>query len=155
MQQGITNSVFITEFTEFLTEVASKHNSILILGDFNIHISDLEDADSCLLLDAISALNLKQQVDMPMHNLGCTLDLIIMKKSKEYQVEKIIPGPYISDHQFITMQLTECKPKVQQLFTKHRKIPDDIVQEFNKDFNNQPALKATNLDMRCKEHSTK
>ena len=51
MQQGITNSVFITEFTEFLTEANSKHNSILILGDFNIHINDLEFADSCLLLD--------------------------------------------------------------------------------------------------------
>ena len=60
-QQGITNSIFITEFTEFLTEVTSKHN--------------------------------------------------------EYEVERIILGPYISDHQFITIQLTECKPKVQQVLT--------------------------------------
>ena len=56
-----------------------------------------------------------------MHNLGHTFDLIIMKNSEEYQVDKIIPDPYISDHWFITMQLTECKPKVQQLLTKHRK----------------------------------
>ena len=109
-QQSITNSVFITEFTEFLTEATSKHNIILILGYFNIHISDLEDADSCLLLDTISAFNLKQQVYIPMHNLGHTLDLIIMENSEEYQVEKIIPGPYISDHQFITMQLS-ANPK--------------------------------------------
>ena len=57
------------------------------------------------------------------------------------------------------MKLTECKPKVQQLLTKHRKIPDDIVQEFNKHFNNQPVLKATSLDkainqLRCEMQRT-
>ena len=124
---GNHKKCFITEFTEFLTEATPKHNNILILGDFNIHINDLKDADSCLLLDTISAFNLKQHVDIPMYNLGHTLDLIIMENSEEYQVEKIIPGPYISDHWFITMQLTECKLKVQQLLTKHRKIPDNIV----------------------------
>ena len=61
-------------------------------------------------------------------------------------MEKIILGPYISDHQFIIMQLTECKPKEQQLITKHRIIPDGILQEFDKHFNNQPVLKATYLD---------
>ena len=86
----------------------------------------------------------KKQVDIPVHNWGHTLDLIIMEKSEEYQVEKIIHGPHISDHPFITMQLTECKPKV-QLLTKHRKIPADIVQEFDKHFNNQPVLKETNM----------
>ena len=43
------------------------------------------------------------------------------------------------------MQLPDHKSKVKHPFTKHRKIPDDIVQEFDKHFNNQPVLKATNL----------
>ena len=106
-QQGITNSIFITEF---LTEVTLKHNNILALGDFNIHIDDLEDADSCLLLDTISEFSLKQQVNIPMHNLSHTLDLIIMENTEEYQVKKIITGPYISDHCFITIQLS-ANPK--------------------------------------------
>ena len=76
-----------------------------------------------------------------MYNLGHTLDLINMENSAEYQVEKIIPGPYISDHQFITIQLTKCKPKVQQLLTKHKKKPDDIVQEFKKHFKTNHYLK--------------
>ena len=84
MQQGITNSVFIIEFTEFLTEATSKHNNILILGDSNIYIHDLEDADSCLLLDSIGAFNLKQQVDILMNNLGHILELIIMENSEVY-----------------------------------------------------------------------
>ena len=145
MQQGITTCTSITEFMEFLTEITSQHNNILELGDFNIHIDDLEDADSWLLLDTISAFNLKQLVYIPTHNLGHTFYLIIIENS-EYQMEKIILDPYISDHWFITIQLTKHKPKVQQLLTKHRKIPDDIVQEFNKPFSNQPVLETTNLD---------
>ena len=92
-QWGITNSNFITEFTEFLTDVTSKHNNILTLGDFNIDIDDLEKADSFLLHGTINAFNLKQQVNIPTHNLGHILDLIIMENSDECEVEKIILGP--------------------------------------------------------------
>ena len=35
-QQAITSCNFITEFTEFLLDVTSKHNHILTMGDFNI-----------------------------------------------------------------------------------------------------------------------
>ena len=105
-QWGITNSNFITEFTEFLMDVTSKHNIILTLGDAYIHIDDLEDADSCLLHGTLNAFNLKQQVNIPTHNVGHILDLIITENSDEYEVKKIILGPYLSDHQFITIQLS-------------------------------------------------
>ena len=108
-------------------------------------MDDLEDVDSCLLHDTINAFNLKQQVNIPMHNLGHALDLIITENSQEYEVEKIVLGPYLSDHQFITIQLTEYKPKV-QLLTKHRRIPTDIMQGFNGHFNNQSVLETADLD---------
>ena len=116
------------------------------MGDFIIHMDDLEDVDSCLLHDKINAFNLKQQVNIPMHNLGHILDLIITENLQEYGVEKIIPGPYLSDHQFTTIQLTECKPEAQQLLTKHRRIPTDIMQGFNRHFSNQSELETTDLD---------
>ena len=76
-QQAITNGNFITEFTKFLMDVTSNHNNTLTVGDFRIHLDDLEDADSCLLHATINAFNLKQQVNIPMHNLGNILNLII------------------------------------------------------------------------------
>ena len=142
-QQAITNSNFITEF---LMDVTSKHNNILTMGDLNILMDDLENVDSCLLHNTINAFNLKQQINIPMHNLGHILNLIITENSDGYGVEKIILGFYLSVHQFITIQLTEHKPKVQQLLTKHRRIPTDIMQEFDKHFNNQSILQATDLD---------
>ena len=145
-QKAITNNNFITEFTELLTDVTSKHSNILTMGDFNIHMDDLEDADSCLLFDTINAFNLKQQVHITMHNQGHILNLIITENSEGYQAEKIIPGPYISDHQFITTQLSEHKPIVQQLLTKHRRIPTDVIQGFDKHFNNQLILETSDLN---------
>ena len=112
VQQVITNSNFITEFTEFLTDITSKHNNILKMGDFNIHMDDLEDVDSCFLYDTINAFNLKQ-VNIPMPNLGHILNFNITENSEGYGVEKIILGHYLSDHQFRTIQLTEFKPRVQ------------------------------------------
>ena len=64
-------------------------------------MDDLEDADSWLLHDTINAFNLKQQVNIPTHNLGHILDLIITENTEGYGVEKIILGPYLSDHWFI------------------------------------------------------
>ena len=144
-QKAITNNNFITEFTELLTDVTSKHNNILTMGDFNIHMDELEDADSCLLLDTINAFNLKH-VNIPMHNLGHIPSLIITENSEVYEVEKIILSPYISDHWFITIQLSEHKPIVKQLLTKHRRIPTDIMQRFDKHLNNQSILETSDLN---------
>ena len=116
------------------------------MGDFNIHMDDLQDVDSCLLHDTINAFNLNQKVNIPTQNLGHILGLIITETLHKYGVEKIILGPYLSDHWFITIQLTEIQPKVQQLLMKHRRIPTDIMQGFNRHFNNQSVLETTNLD---------
>ena len=50
--------------------------------------------------DTLNAFNLRQHVNIPTHNLGHTIDLIIM--SNDYG-GKLIPGPYISDHRLITL----------------------------------------------------
>ena len=92
-QQAITNSSFITEFIEFLMDVIPKHNNILTMGDFNIQMDDLEEADSCLLHSTINAFNLKQQVNIPTHNLGHILNLIITEKSEGYGVERSYQAP--------------------------------------------------------------
>ena len=45
-QQGITNSIFIDDLTELLTEVVSNHSYLIILGNINIHLNKLEDTDA-------------------------------------------------------------------------------------------------------------
>ena len=54
-----------------------KHQDIIILGDFHLHINDPEEQDAQMLQDTLNAFNLKQHVNIPTHNLGHTIDFII------------------------------------------------------------------------------
>ena len=71
------------------------------MGDINIHINDSKDKDAQTLLNTIAALNLKQHVNIPTHNLGCTLDLIITPATYH---GSLIARPYVSDHRFIILE---------------------------------------------------
>ena len=41
-RQKITNTMFIDDLTEYLTDWMASYRNILICGDFNIHIDDLK-----------------------------------------------------------------------------------------------------------------
>ena len=107
IDQQLKNSSFIDQLTDLLTEV-HKHQDLIIMGNINIHINDNEDQDAQTLLNTLEAFNLKQHVNIPTHNLGHTLDLIITAAT--YQGSLIV-GPYISDHRFITLETLHNKPK--------------------------------------------
>ena len=76
MQQGFTNSIFMDDLTELLTEVVFSHNNIIILGDINIHLNEPEDGDTRALCDICEAFNITQHIKFPTHNLDHTLDIV-------------------------------------------------------------------------------
>ena len=45
----VNNTNFLDQLTDLLSHVVPKHQDILILGDFNIHINDPEDQDAKIL----------------------------------------------------------------------------------------------------------
>ena len=91
----VSNANFLDQLTNLLSHVIPKHWDIIIMGDFNIHINDSEDQDAQTLQDTLNAFNLKQHINIPTHNLGHIIDLIIT--SNNY-MGPLIPGLYISDH---------------------------------------------------------
>ena len=64
-QQGKTNSIYIDDLTELLTEVVSNHNNLIMLGDINIHLNELEDADAKMLCDTLKTFNITQHIKLP------------------------------------------------------------------------------------------
>ena len=112
------------------------------MGDFNIHINDSEDQDAQTLQDTLNAFNLKQHINIPIHNLGHTIDLIIT--SNDYMGPSI-PGSYISDHRMITLNtnIPKLKPKT-EIKSVHN-LTDNKVQQFIDEFNNTPILNTSNL----------
>ena len=106
--QQFNNSNFIDQFTDLLTEELPKHQDLIIIGDINIHLNDSEDQDAQTLLNTIAVFNLKQHVDIPTHNLGHALDMIITPATYH---GSFIAEPCISDHRFITLETSHTKPK--------------------------------------------
>ena len=115
---------------------------MIILGDFNTHVDDPEDQAAQIVQDTLNAFNLKQHVNIPTHNFGHTIDLIIT--SNDYR-GKLIPVSYISDHRMITLDtnIPEPKPKTEIKYACN--LTDNKVQEFINQFNNMPILNSSNL----------
>ena len=112
------------------------------MGDFNIHINDLEDQDAQILKDTLNAFNLKQHINILTHNLRHTINLIIT--SNDY-MGPLIPGSYISDHRMITLNTNIPKPKPKAEMKSVCKFTDNKVQQFIDEFNNTPILNTSIL----------
>ncbi|XP_063340822.1 uncharacterized protein LOC134635361 [Pelmatolapia mariae] len=71
-----SNSVFISDFVDLLTHIATVSPNIILLGDFNIH---MDNSDHPLTKDFSSSLDsfgFKQHINFPTHTKGHTLDLV-------------------------------------------------------------------------------
>ena len=53
-----TNRAFLDDFTSFVTGLLPDHSNNIILGDFNLHVSNDDDIDSAIFLDTIEAMGL-------------------------------------------------------------------------------------------------
>ena len=53
---------------------------LLIAGDFNIHVDVPGNADSVCLKELLESMGLQQHVNVPTHESGHTLDLIITRQ---------------------------------------------------------------------------
>ena len=84
-KDGITNSMFIDDVTEHLSELLVNKQNNIILGDFNMHIDDPFNPEAGIFNDIMSALGLIQQVTFPTHNKGNTLDLIFSESDASKQ----------------------------------------------------------------------
>ena len=62
---NITNAIFIDKITELLTNRIPKYNNMVLLGDLNIHIDDLSNADSHVFNDTMQAFGFKQHITSP------------------------------------------------------------------------------------------
>ena len=71
---------------------------LLITGDFNIHVDDLQDSCARKFLEVFDCVGLKQHVDQPTHREGHTLDLTITLVSESLIVSTPVVDHFTSDH---------------------------------------------------------
>ena len=107
-EQQFNNGNFIDQFTDLLTQELPKCQDLILMVDINIHINDSEDQVAQTVLNTIVAFTLKQHINIPTHNLGHTLDLIITPATYH---GSLTAGPYVSDHICVTLAMSHKKPK--------------------------------------------
>ena len=101
-----TNAMFIDEITLLLVGWIAKYNNIVILGDLNMHVDDLTNADSYIFNDTMCAFDLKQHVTSPTHKCGHILDLVYSKVNSELNLHNCKVHEFISDHALVTIDTT-------------------------------------------------
>ena len=100
------NTVFIDEITELLEGMIGKYNNMVILGDLNMHVDDLTNADSDIFNDTMHAFCFKQHVTSPTHKCGHILDLIYSEVNSKLNLHNCKVHEFISDHALVTIDTT-------------------------------------------------
>ncbi|XP_072556731.1 uncharacterized protein [Paramormyrops kingsleyae] len=67
---------FLTDLTDFLTQLSAISSSILLLGDFNFHIDNVNSKPAAEFMDLLQFFNITQYVNFPTHTHGHILDLV-------------------------------------------------------------------------------
>ena len=96
-------SVFLDEFSDFLSFLCALPTPFTISGDFNIHL-DVKSTTSNEFLELLESCNLIQHVNFPTHIHGNTLDLFISQSDTDF-IKTVQPSDYIVDHASIIVTL--------------------------------------------------
>ena len=106
------NPSFLSDFSEFLTQLCSLSTSVLLLGDFNIHMDSTDSTITTDFTDMLDCFNLIQHVNFPTHNRGHILDLVCSTGLNLHHLSG--SDLFLSDHLAITMTINIPTPPPKQ-----------------------------------------
>ena len=69
---GNTHTRLLDEVSQLVQYYMTNHKNLVILGDFNIAVQDLNNPVSLAFYNTMEALGLIQHIDKPTHQLGNT-----------------------------------------------------------------------------------
>ena len=93
---------FLKEFADFLSDLLVNFDKALIVGDFNIHVDNQNDALGAAFTDLLNSFGVKQNVTGPTHRFNHTLDLIISHGTDPTDIDIIPQSDDVTDHYMVT-----------------------------------------------------
>ena len=133
-------SDFLTEFSEFLSDLVLSSDKIIIVGDFNIHVDVESDSLSIAFMSLLDSFGFTQNVNLPTHRFNHTLDLVLAYSLETFNVNITPQNPLLSDHFLITFDiiLAEYSPCHKNVVS--RRLSEKAVAKFKVDI--QAALRS-------------
>ena len=129
---------FFNEFTKLLEFLITKNSYLIICGDINIHL-DLTSNTTSSFLEILSTFNLSQNVNVPTHSHGHTLDTIIT--TLDLQLFNITSNDVkLSDHFLINcyLNLDQHPLQYKEIITRNYKLFSK--ESFQKDLRDNLEL---------------
>ena len=146
IKHQVTISMFTDDFISFMEKTLSDSKNPIILGDFNIHINDTDNADAITFIDSMEALGLVQHVNEYIHKAGNILDLIYTFQGDGLSVQYCSVGPFVSYHRIILAAINLRKLTLTWQKIKTRKTKDIRPSDFESEFNNGNIPETDNID---------
>ena len=133
---SLSMPTFFTEFESLLEFHISASIDLIFVGDFNIHIDDLNDVNSIHFLKLLNTFNLCQHVSFSTYNSGHVLDLIITNASSNLVTCPFLFYTYISDHKTVCVDIDLPKSNINKITFSYRQINKINFTDFNQDISN-------------------
>ncbi len=96
---------FLKEFADFLSDLLVNADKALIVGDFNIHVDNTNDALGLAFTDLINSFGVKQNVTGPTHRFNHTLDLFILHGIDLTDIDILTQSDDVTDHFLVPCML--------------------------------------------------
>ena len=106
------------------------YDNIIITGDFNLHVNEVDDPEIQVFNNTITALGFNQVVDFETHKQGNHLDLILVEELSKLKIANYFSGPYLSDHCTVETVLTQNREDMLRKSVTNRKLHNVDQQQF-------------------------
>ena len=127
----LTNSMFLEEFLDLLSQYADSHSDTVYIGDFNFHYDDCSDGQVSCLRTMFSDHNLTQLVNIPTHKRGHILDWVVVPTENScFCFDSMQDYPDLSDHKAVICTLAVTKPSPHRHLVTSRNIKAICLSNF-------------------------
>ena len=139
--------LFYEEFSKLIEQTADSPGGLLIVGDFNLHVDDVDNLQAKRLMDILESYNLRQHVTEVTHISGHTLDLVIIKSNDAFLSGVSTFDPVISDHSAVNINLLLQKPQFKKKTITYRKLHSIDYNTFCNDITDSPLSMEPSSDL--------
>ena len=132
----VTIPTFLEKFDEYLSTLVQSSNELIIAGDFNLHINDINDQYARRFLVILDSYDLMNHIHIPTNKSGNTIGLIITRQTTSIKLNDISQGSFISDHCFVLSKINIDPPKTSAKTVHFRKTKNLNITDFAEDIKN-------------------
>ena len=122
--------MFIDDITNWLPDRLIKYNSVVLIGDMNIHLNDrTSDDDAGSFMDTLEAMGFTIHMAGPTHHSRHTIDLTTQSRST-LDVISCTSGPYLLDHCVLNCTTSVVHEKAIRKSITYRKAGSININKF-------------------------